>query len=63
MSDAYRIHVFREDDGRYAAEYETGDGKEAGMGHYSVTPVGALAELVMLLIKIEEDKSIEAVPR
>lgn len=59
-TDVYRIRVFREDDGQHAAEWETTDGKEAGMGNYSVTPVGALAELVMLLIKVEEDRRLEA---
>lgn len=58
---AYRIEVFQEDDGSYAAEYQTGDGKEAGMGRYSATPIGALAELCATLIKVEEDNAKERV--
>ena len=55
----YTIRVCREDDGRFYAEWVSGDDTEAGMGNYSVTPIGALAELVAVLIKVEEDKSME----
>lgn len=55
----YTIRVFREEDGRFAADWLSGDGMEAGMGNYSVTAIGALAELVSVLIKVEEDKSME----
>lgn len=51
------IDVFREDDGRFAAEYQREN--EAGMGEYSSTPIGALAELISTLIKVEEDNSVE----
>ena len=60
MSDyVWRIEVFQEEDGRFAAEYVTGDGNEAGMSAYSATPIGALAEMVATLIKVAEDKSKE----
>lgn len=58
-SVVYRIEVFREDDGRYAAEWTTGDGKIAGIGNYAASPVGALAELCATLIKCDEDNAIE----
>lgn len=54
----YEIKIFREDDGRFAAEFTTGDGKVAGMGCYSATPIGALAELCCTLIKLKEDNAI-----
>ena len=56
-SAVWNISVFREDDGRFAADYESGDGREAGMGNYSATPIGALAELCATLIKVAEDKA------
>lgn len=55
----YTIRVFRDKDGRFAAEWLSGDEMEAGMGNYSATAIGALAELVAVLIKVEEDKSME----
>lgn len=51
------ITVFREADGRYAAEYFTRDSTEVGMGNSAATPIGALAELCATLIKVEEDKA------
>ncbi|MCC6970459.1 MAG: hypothetical protein IT434_09580 [Phycisphaerales bacterium] len=51
----WRINVFRDEDG-CAADYRTEDGREGGMGEYSTTPIGALAELCAALIKIAEDK-------
>jgi hypothetical protein len=51
-----RIEVFREDDGRYAAEFRAGDGRVGGMGNYAATPIGALAELCATLIKVAEDQ-------
>lgn len=53
------ITVFREDDGRFAAEYTRDGGREAGMGRYSSTPIGALAELCATLIKVDEDNAKE----
>jgi hypothetical protein len=58
---AITIRVFKEYDGRYAAEYERKSENEAGMGCYSATPIGAIAELVCTLIKVDEDKAIERV--
>lgn len=55
----WRIEVFREDDGRFAAEFRSGDGMVGGMGEYSVTPVGALANLCAMLIQIAEDEAVE----
>ena len=52
----YTITVFREDDGRFAAEWLTGDQREGGMGEYSASPIGAIAELTATLIKVEEDR-------
>jgi len=57
---AYRIEIEREDDGRFFASYVTGDKREAGSGTYAATAVGALAELCATMIKVDEDKSIEA---
>lgn len=54
----YRIVVYLED-GRFAAEFVTGDGKSAGMGDTANTPVGALAELCAMLIKLDEDDAHE----
>jgi hypothetical protein len=55
----YRIEVFLEaDDGRFAAEFTSGDHTVGGMGEYSATPIGALANLCALLIKIDEDDSV-----
>jgi hypothetical protein len=54
----WRIEVF-EDGGQFAAEFISADRKTAGMGNYSATPIGALAELCATLIKIAEDESIE----
>lgn len=51
------ISVFREDDGRFAAEWQSGG--EAGWGGYSATPIGALAELIMTLLKVEEDRVLD----
>jgi hypothetical protein len=53
-----RVEVFREADGRYAAEFFAPPG-EGGMAEYANTPVGALAELCATLIKIDEDKAHE----
>ena len=55
----WTIEVFREDDGRFAADFRSGDKRAGGMGEYSATPIGALAELCSTLIKIAEDESIE----
>lgn len=55
----WTIEVFREDDGRFAADFRSGDKRVGGMGEYSATPIGALAELCSTLIKIAEDESIE----
>lgn len=52
----WKIRVWCEEDGRCAADYMTGDGREGGMGEYSSTPLGALAELISTLIKVAEDK-------
>ena len=53
-----RVNVIRED-GEFAAEFTSGDGKVGGMGDYSPTPVGALANLCATLIKIDEDDAKE----
>jgi hypothetical protein len=58
----YRIEVFREDDGRFAAEFETNGGREAGMSNYAATPIGAMAELCSTLIMVEEDKRKHPAP-
>jgi hypothetical protein len=50
------IAVFRDDDGRFAAEWSSGG--EAGMGEYSSTPIGALANVICLLLKVEEDRAL-----
>lgn len=54
-SIVWQIEVFREDDGRFAAEWFTLDRAESGMGPYAATPIGALAELCATLIKVAED--------
>lgn len=59
MKVIYRIEVFQEEYGRYAAKFKSGDRRIGGMGQYSATPIGALAELCSTLIKVEEDISIE----
>lgn len=43
----------------YAAEFRSADDKVGGMGDYSATPVGALANLCATLIQIDEDNSVE----
>lgn len=59
-SDVLTIRVFRDED-QFAAEWITADKREAGMGAYAATPIGALAELIATLIKVAEDKATEAV--
>ena len=60
-SVVWDIQVFREEDGSYAASWETPDGMVAGMGNYSSTPIGALAELCATLIKVAEDEARDRV--
>lgn len=50
----YRIEVL-EEEGRFVATWVTGDGREAGAGAYSASPIGALAELISTMIKVAED--------
>lgn len=59
----WRIDVVQEEDGRYCADYITGDLLERGVGNYAATPIGALAELCATLIKVAEDKAHEAAAR
>ena len=58
----WHIDVFREDDGQIAASFESADHAIAGMGNYSTTVVGALAELCATLLKLDEDKTAAASP-
>lgn len=56
----YLIEVLREEDGRFCAFWTTADNKEAGSGRYSDTVVGALGELSAILLRVDEDKSIQS---
>lgn len=56
--DVWKVRVFQDED-RFAAEWVTQDGKEAGMGEYAATPIGALANLCATLIKVAEDHAKE----
>ena len=57
---AYTIEVEHGEDGRWFASWTTGDKREGGCASYSTTLVGALAELCSTLLKVAEDKSVEA---
>lgn len=59
-ANSWKIEVFQEDDGRWAAEFDRPGLKDAGMGEYSSTALGALAEVISTLIKVEEDRAKEA---
>lgn len=48
------IEVKREEDGQYFASWETG--QETGCGNYSATVIGAVAEVLCTLVKVEEDR-------
>lgn len=60
-SVVWHIDVFREEDGRFAAEFRSGDNSVGGMGNYAATPVGALANLCATLIQIAADDAMERV--
>jgi hypothetical protein len=53
----WRIVVFQEQGGPFAAEFTSADGKIGGMGNYANTVVGALAELCATFIKMNEDEA------